>query len=190
MTDEEWYDVKTWKLALLIGGLTAVAVFGVAAVAFGGGFERGMPFGGQGGGMTVAADGDEAARAEGRDCGGFGLLQDPEAREDMLALREEHRDEMAAWREKYGDDPQAAAAQEALQELREEHRADMLALFEKYGVTPPEGFGERGGCGIGGAGAGPGCGGRGPETSGCGGSGRGGGSGMMGGGQGWDGSTL
>jgi hypothetical protein len=190
MTYEEWCDVKTWKLALLIGGLTAVAVFGVAAVAFGGGYERGMPFGGQGGGMMVAADGDDATRDGGRGCGGFGLLDDPQAREDVLALREEHRDEMAAWWEKFGEDPQAAAAQEALEQLREEHRADMLALFDKYGVTPPEGFGERGGCGMGG-GPGAGCGG--PETSGYGaepgGSGCGGGSGMMGG-QGWGADTL
>lgn len=175
--------MKTWKLALLIGGLAAVAVFGAAAVAFGGGAERMLPFAGNGGGMMFAADGDGPDDGDWRGCGGSGLMQDPQAREDMLALRDEHRAEMSAWWDEYGDDPTSDAAQKALDELRDEHHADMLELFEKYGVTPPEGFGEgdRGGCGVGGPAAGGGCAGRGSGGQGFG-AGQGfGGQGMMGG---------
>jgi hypothetical protein len=186
MTHKEWCDVKTWKLALVIGGLTAVAVFGAAAVAFGGGVERAVPLAGNGGGMMFAAEDGDSAESGWRGCGGSGLMQDPQAREDMLALREEHRAEMSAWYEKYGEDPTSDAAQKALDELRDEHHADMLGLFEQYGVTPPEGFGEgeRGGCGLGAGPASGGCGGRDFDGQGF------GGQGMMGGGQDFSGGSL
>ncbi len=175
--------MRTWKLALLIGGLSAVAVFAAAAIAFGaGGADRGLPFGG---GMMAAAGGPDGTDGAWRGCGGIGLLQDPQAREDMQSLREEHRDEMRAWWDKYGEDPSSDAAQKALGELRAEHADDMRALFEKYGVAPPAGLGEggRGGSGFGGA-----CGG--PGGQGCGGQGWNGGQGMMGDSEGWSGTSL
>ncbi len=175
--------MKTWKLALLIGGLTAAAVFAAVTIAFGAdGPGRGMPFGG---GMMAAARGPEGTDGAGRGCGGVGPLQDPQAREDMQALREEHRDEMRAWWDTYGEARSSDAAQKALDELRAEHADDMRALFEKYGVEPPAGLGEggRGGSGFGGA-----CGGSGGQ--GCGGQGWNGGQGMMGGSGGWNGSSL
>lgn len=169
--------MKMWERALVIGGAVAVAVVGVAAVATGfGAVDRGVPFGGMGGGMMVAADGDGWSDQGWRGCGGSSLMQDPQAREEMWALREEHRDEMQAWWDKYGDDPQSSEAQEAFGKLREEHRADMLQLFEKYGVTPPDDFGEggRGGFGLGGGAGSGGCGGPGGAGSGgCGGQGPG-----------------
>ena len=166
--------MKTWQRALVIGTAAAVAVLAVATVASGfGAFDRGTPFGGMGGGMMFAADGERTGGEGWRGCGGSGLMQDPQAREEMWALRDEHRDEMRAWWDKYGDDPQSAEAQGALGELREEHRADMLKLFEKYGLTPPDdvGQGGRGGCGLGGGPAAGGCGGTG--AGGCGGQGSG-----------------
>jgi hypothetical protein len=175
--------MRTWKLALLIGGLAAAAVFAAATIAFGAdGPGRGMPLGGTM--MAVAGDND-AGEGGLRGCGGFGLLQDPQAREDMQTLREEHRDEMRAWLDTYGEDRSSDAAQKALDELRTEHADDMRALFEKYGVEPPAGLGEggRGGSGFGGA-----CGGSGGQ--GCGGQGWNGGQGMMGGSGGWNGSSL
>ena len=158
--------------ALVIGGAVAVAVVGVAAVATGfGAVDRGVPFGGMGGGMMFAADGDGGSGEGRQGCGGSGLMQDPQAREDMWALRDEHRGEMQAWWDTYGDDPQSADAQEALEKLREEHRGDMAKLFEKYGLTLPDDFGQggRGGCGLGGGAGAGGCGGPGAGSGGFGG---------------------
>jgi hypothetical protein len=166
--------MKTWKLALLIGGLTSLAVFSVGAIAFGAGAGgRHVPFGG---GMMTAA-GDRADDGW-RGCEGRGLLQDPEARDDLAKLREEHRADMRAWQEKYGTDPSSDAARKALDELRAEHLKEMRALFEKYGVEPPQGLGEgaQRGSGWGGACGGRGCDGRAPN-----GTGWNGGPGMMGG---------
>jgi hypothetical protein len=169
--------MKMWTRALVIGSAVAVAVLAVAAIAAAfGGLDRGPSFGRMDGGMMFAADG-AGTRGEGSGgCGGSGLMQDPQAREEMWALRGEHQDEMRAWWDEYGDDPQSDEAQEALGKLREEHRADMLKLFDKYGVTPPDDFGQggrggpaTGGCdgsgsgGCGGTGSG-GCGGQGPGS--------------------------
>jgi hypothetical protein len=154
--------MKTWQRALVVGSAVAVAVLAVATIAAGfGGGDRGFPFGGMDGGMMFAADGDAASGQGWRGCGGSGLMQDPEAREEMWALRDEHQKEMRAWWDTYGDDPQSAEAQDALTKLREEHRGDMAKLFEKYGLTPPDGFeqGGRGGCGLGGGSGAGGCGG-------------------------------
>jgi len=175
--------MRTWKLALLIGGLSAVAVFAAAAIAFGaGGADRGVPFGG---GMMAAADGPDGRDDAWRGCGGAGQLEDPQARADTQALRTEHREDMRAWWDKYGENPSSDAAQKALDELRAEHADDMRALFEKYGIEPPAGLGEggRGGSGFGGA-----CGG--PGGQGCGGQGWNGGQGMMDGSGGWNGTSL
>jgi len=164
--------MKSWKSAVLIGGLSVVAVLGAAALAFGAdGPRHWAPFGGMSGGMMFAADGDDQAGQGGQGCGGSGLMQDSEARNEMWALRDEHRGEMRQWWETYGDDPSSVAAEKALQELKAEHAADMRALFEKYGVEPPPGLGQ------GGPGA---CGGQGgdPDGDGLPGSGCGGGSGQ------------
>jgi hypothetical protein len=153
--------MKTWQRALVVGSVVAVAVFAVAAMAAAfGGSDRGVSFGPMDGGMMFAADGDEASGEGWRGCGGSGLMQDPQAREEMWALRDEHQEELRAWWDEYGDDPQGSEAQDALEKLREEHRGDMSDLFEKYGLTPPDAFeqGGRGGCGLGGPAAG-GCGG-------------------------------
>jgi len=180
---------RNWKLALLIGGLTAAAVFAAGTIAFGAaGVERGMPFGGQGGGMMLARDGAGTSEQARRGCDGSGLMQDPQAREDMWELRNEHRGEIRDWWDRYGDDPSSAAAQKALEELRTEHADDMRALFEKYGVEPPAGLGEGGRGGCGGPGVGSAQGGVGGQ--GCGSQGLGGGQGMMGGTQSWGGGSL
>ena len=123
------------------------------------------------------------------------LMTNPQAVKDMQALRAEHQKEMRAWWDKYGSDPNSAAAQAAMQALRTEHWNDMKALFEKYGVAVPAnagpgtcgggGNGMMGGGGCGGAGGGAGC--AGPGSAGT---GNGGGSGMVGGGNGMMGGTT
>jgi len=114
------------------------------------------------------------------------LMTNPQAVKDMQALRAEHQKDMQAWWDKYGSDPNSAAAQAAMQALRTEHWNDMKALFEKYGVAVPAtagpgtcgngGNGMMGGGGCGGAGGGAGC--AGPGSAGA---NNGGGNGMMGG---------
>jgi hypothetical protein len=163
--------MKTWKLALLIGGLSAVAVFFAGAIAFGAaGNDRGW----RPGGMMVAGGDAQRGDGPGQGCGRSALLEDPQAREDLAKLREEHRAEMRAWWDKYGDDSASDAARTALDGLRADHADEMRALLEKYGVEAPDGLGRGGTPGCGPAG---GCGGQGPG-GGCGGEGRGGG--MMG----------
>jgi len=175
--------MRTWKLALLIGGLSAIAVFAAAAIAFGaGGADRGLPFGG---GMMAAAGGPDGRDDTWRGCGGAGRLEDPQARAEMQALRTKHREDMRAWWDKHGENPSSDAAQKALDELRAEHAGDMGALFEKYDVEPPAGPGEGGSAGNG---LGRPCGG--PGGQGCGGQGWSGGQGMMGGSEGWNGTSL
>ena len=116
------------------------------------------------------------------------LFKNPQAVEDMQALRAEHQQEMQAWWSKYGSDPTSAEAVAALKELRTEHWNDMKALFDKYGVKLPAnaGPGIMGGFGMMGGGGGCGGGGCGQGGAGCGGFGQGGitgaGYGMMGGG--------
>ena len=95
--------------------------------------------------MMVAAGGPDGARtARGGDAAASGLLQDPQAREDMQALREEHRDEMRAWWDKYGEDPSSDAAQKALDELREEHRRRHAQLCSRSTASTPPGGSRRG----------------------------------------------
>jgi hypothetical protein len=97
----------------------------------------------------------------GGSCGA--LMSNPDAVKGMQDLRVEHRADMQAWWQKYGSDPQSAAAQEALRALRQEHWNDMRALFKKFGIAAPAtaqgqagpgmmggGPGGRGGTGAGG----------------------------------------
>jgi hypothetical protein len=117
------------------------------------------------------------------------LMSNPQAVQDMQALRVEHQKDMQAWWSQYGSDPTSDAAKAALKALRTEHWNDMKALFGKYGIKVPAnagpgslgGFGmmggQYGGCGTGGAG----CGGVGTGTNTGAGSGGMMGGGMMGG---------
>jgi hypothetical protein len=100
----------------------------------------------------------------------------------------EHRQEMQAWYDKFGSDPNTGDAQTALKTLRQEHWSDMKALFKEFGVAVPKGAGPgicggqggmmgNGGSGPCGGGSGAGCAGPG---SGTGNQGSGYGGGMMG----------
>jgi hypothetical protein len=172
--------MRIWKIVALAA--LATAVVSGTAVALAAGEATTGPW--TAAGSFVADEGPDAAAA----CGGPGgaLLTDPEAREDLAALRGEHRADMRAWWEKYGDDSRSEQAQKALEELRAEHRAQLLELFERYGVTPPPGLSGDGAGPCGGFGGGWGAG-AGSEPSagrGCGGAGAAPGQGraMMGGG--------
>jgi hypothetical protein len=147
--------MRRWfLLALTAALLTAVA----AAVAAAGG--RGGPTGLVDRGVQVlegaTGDGSEPGRGEDawRYCGedafragpALDVLEDPEARAEVEALRERHRAEMREWWEKYGDAPRGEAAQEELRGLREQHREELRAMLAGYGVDLPAGlrFGEGG----------------------------------------------
>lgn len=160
--------MKRWTLLVLAVALVAAAVVSSVAVAGGddstGLIDRGI--------RALQRDGDgNGSGTCGEDClragPAFGAIEDPALREAVEALREQHRVEMRAWSERYGDAPRSDAAQEALLRLREQHREEVRAVFEKYGVELPEGArlgaggraramfgaGGEGGCA---AGAGPG----------------------------------
>jgi hypothetical protein len=123
------------------------------------------------------------------------LMSNPKAVAAMQALRDEHRQEMQAWYDKFGNDPNTVDAQSALKTLRQQHWNDMKALFKEFGVAVPKGVGPgicgsqggmmggggmmgNGGSGPCGDGSGAGC--AGPD-SGTGNQGSGYGGGMMGG---------
>jgi hypothetical protein len=106
-----------------------------------------------GNGACPNSDGDQAGRGQngegwggrgmmGRDGGmmgpGTGGQQGPqltqEQRQQILDLMNEHRADMQAWSQKYGDNPQSDAAQKALQELRTEHAQEIQKLLDKLGI--------------------------------------------------------
>jgi hypothetical protein len=121
----------------------------------------------------------QKSSARGGACGV--LMSNPQALQEMQALRVEHQQEMQAWSDQFGSDPSGAEAQTALQTLRQEHWNDMRELFKKYGITPPKGSGpgagqKSGACGGACGGAG------GTQGTGCGNGMMGSGGGMMGGG--------
>ena len=99
----------------------------------------------QNGTTTTAAreEGDSGSQApEGTQAPGLDqlgalqeLMQDPEFRDDLWALKDEAATAVRTWWDKYGDDPTSAKAREALGELRDEQRAKFEALLEKYGVS-------------------------------------------------------
>ena len=158
---------KNWQMIVIVA---VVAVVGLSTVAVASGAARVKnPFRGR------AACGQ--------------LMSNPKAVAAMQALRDEHRQEMQAWYDKYGADPTSVDARAALKTLRQAQWNDMRALFAQFGVKVPTGAGPgvcggRGGmmgggngpCGSAGGGgcAGPG--------SGAGTQGSGYGGGMMGGG--------
>jgi len=119
---------KHWKVVVVLAAVVAIGL-SVAAVAWG-----------AAGVGNPSRDGAACAR----------LTDNPEALAAMQELREEHRQEMRAWLEKYGGDSSSAAAKKALQALRSEHWTERKALFEKLGIDVPEGFGPGVGGGRGG----------------------------------------
>lgn len=144
---------KNWKLIVIVAVVTVLGL-SVVAVAFGAAKVK-NPFSGR------AACGQ--------------LMSNPKAVAAMRALRDEHRQEMRAWHDKYGADMTSAAAKAALKTLRQEHWNDMKALFKEFGIKAPKGVGPAvrggqggmmGGDGNGpcGRGAGPGCAGSGLGT--------------------------
>jgi hypothetical protein len=161
--------MKRWILLVVVAALVTAAAVATVAVAAGGDDSTGWVDRGikalqqDGDGAGVRACGEDGLRAGAT----FGAIEDPELREAVEALREQHRVEMRAWWERYSDAPRSDVAQEALQALRDQHREELRAVFEKYGVELPEGAhfgdggraramfgaGEDGACG---AGAGPG----------------------------------
>ncbi len=54
----------------------------------------------------------------------------------MNSLHAEHVGDMQAWFDRFGADPDSAAAQAALDKLRAEHWNDMRQLSKQYGVGP------------------------------------------------------
>jgi hypothetical protein len=158
---------KHWK-TLAIAAVVAVLGLSVVAAAYG---------------ATKGSGSTKRTRTLAGACAQ--LFKNPQAVQDMQALRAEHQKEMQEWSTTYGNDPTSADAQAALKALRTEHWNDMKALFEKYGVKLPAnagpgngGYGMMGGGGCGGAGCGAGgvgCGGLGQSGS------TGTGYGMMGG---------
>jgi len=127
-----------WKLAVLVGAATAIAVTGVAVA---------LDHDGRGDGDRAARaavvaeqNGDRVGGPPGRpDDGQRGalqeLMQDPEFRADLWALKDQAEKAVRAWWDKYSDDPTSAKAREALATLRDEQRAKFEALLEKYGVS-------------------------------------------------------
>ncbi len=135
--------MTTWKLAVLVGAATAVGMTGVvlavdrdgrgdgdhaarAAVVA----ERNDNDGGpeEGGSSSQAPDLDQLGALQ-------TLMQDPDFRDDLWALKDEATTAVRTWWDKYGDDPTSAKAREALGELRDEQRAKFEALLEEYGVS-------------------------------------------------------
>jgi hypothetical protein len=73
---------------------------------------------------------------------GLGAQLTDDQRQQLDDLMDEHRADMQAWWDEYGEDPSASGAQEALQELRDEHRQEMQKLLNDLGI-------EAGGWGMG-----------------------------------------
>jgi hypothetical protein len=144
-----------WKLAILVGAATAVGVTGVALALDRGGWgdgdhaaraavvaerndnDGGPEEGGGGGRNPEDSQAPESGRAPDLDQLGAlqELMQDPEFRDDLWALKDGAATAVKTWWDKYGDDPTSAKARQALGELRDEQRAKFEALLEKYGVS-------------------------------------------------------
>ncbi len=145
--------MRTWKLAVLVGAVTAASVTGVALALDRPGDADGWRATGT---MMVAQKGSTTTGDDSRDdtrTSLWQLMQDDGFRAELWALQDEAQQAMRSWWDEHADDPTSDAARQALQTLREEHRAKMEALLEKYGVD----LGDRraGGCGGGRFGDGP-----------------------------------
>ena len=114
-----------WKM-IVIAAVVAVLGLSVVAVAYG------------------ATKSQGSARGQAA-CGQ--LMSNPKAVAAMQALRDEHRQDMQTWYDKYGQTPDSKEAQAALKALRAEHWNEMKALFKQFGITVPKGTGP-GACGT------------------------------------------
>ena len=85
-----------------------------------------------------AREGVQQAREEIRT-----LMSDDAFRADLDTLRDKKQDAMSEWWDKYGDDPTAEKAREAMKALRENAGSDMKKLLEKYDIDLPDGLGGR-----------------------------------------------
>jgi hypothetical protein len=127
-----------WKLAVLVGAATAIAVTGVAVAL--GHDSRGDGDRAASAAVVARHDGDRDGGPQGQPNDGQRgalqeLMQNPELRDDLLALKDQTENAARAWWDKYGDDPTSAKAREALAKLRDQQRAKFEALLEKYGVS-------------------------------------------------------
>ena len=134
--------MTTWKLAVLVGAATAVGVTGVALAVD----RDGRGDGDRAARTAVVAerndnDGGPEEGSSGRqapDLDQLGtlqeLMQDPDFRDDLWALKDEATTAVRTWWDKYGDDPTSDDARAALGKLRDEQRAKLEALLDKYGV--------------------------------------------------------
>ena len=111
---------RHWKMLAIVA---TVAVTGLAVVA----------------GASAATD-PASPQSTGDACA---LADNPQALEEMQALRTEKQEAWQAWFEKYGTGTErgSAEAQAEKQQLREQYQSDMTALHETYGVEVPEGAG-------------------------------------------------
>ncbi len=109
---------RQWKMLAIVA---SVAVAGLAVVA----------------GASAATD-SPSPQSTSDACA---LSNNPQALEEMQALRTEKQEAWQAWSEKYGTERGSAEAQAEKQQLREQYQSDMTALHEKYGVEVPEGAG-------------------------------------------------
>jgi hypothetical protein len=108
--------MRLWKVAILVGALALVGLLaGVAIAASADTTVSGTA--GHGTGEHVGQEGQGQGHGNGGEGGGNASSRGLGASE-----------EMAAWRDKYGDDPQSAEAQQALEAIREEHRSEMESL--------------------------------------------------------------
>jgi hypothetical protein len=119
--------VRIWKvllIAAMVIGLAGVIV-GAAALARGGGArQRVEPWGP---GMMLQRGAGASAR-QGVPGGMMRGWSNGQPSDEMVKLMQEHAGDMAAWWQKYGQDPASPEAQKALQQLRSEHRSDMQQL--------------------------------------------------------------
>jgi hypothetical protein len=128
-------------LLALVAGLVAAATISAVAVAagaggLGGSMDRGVRA------LQSAAGGGSAPPCLGDGPGpgpAFKAIEDPELAKVVQTLREQHRAEMRAWWDHYGDDRRSDEARQALDTLRAHHREEVRAAFEKYGVELPDG---------------------------------------------------
>ncbi len=117
--------MKPWKLAVIVGALAVIGL--LAAVAIASGADRMI-----GNGAACDGDGVGIRAADGTGAGGRGFGGS---------------EEMQAWRDQYGADPDSAEAQAALDVLRAQHQAQNQSGDD--GTYDCDGTGTGGGYGRG-----------------------------------------
>jgi hypothetical protein len=83
--------------------------------------------------FVAESGGTPAATAMGMP-GSGDLLTDDGFRADVRQLREEHRADMDAWRDKYDGDRDSDEATVALQKIRDKHQTATAVLLKRHGV--------------------------------------------------------